>query len=190
MRKEYKVYVLVDIQNEKIVYAGLTRTSLQRRFLAHKARLKDKPKFRIELILDYLSIEEAVELEKMLIKQYDLLNNGYNKSPGSINGSSNYHSEDQKKKWSEERKGKRVSPEHAAKNKVARLGHKNPPDRSYFQKSVMCLNDGKVFKSARAAAKFYNVSYSKISSVCNGKRLATKGLRFVFVETVEPSRND
>jgi hypothetical protein len=189
MRKEYKVYVLRDIQTEKIVYAGLTRMTLQRRFQSHKVRFKNKPKFNIELVTENLSIEEAVELEKMLIKQYDLLNTGYNKSPGSINGSSNYHSEDQKKKWSEERKGKPVNPEHAAKNKVARLGHKNPPDREYFQKAVMCLNDGKVFKSARDAAKYYNIQYSKISLVCNGKRLATKGLRFVFVETVEPSRN-
>lgn len=182
MQKEYKVYVLRDVQTEKIVYAGLTRMTLQRRFHSHKVRFKDKPKFQIELVTDFLSREEAVELEKLLIKQYNLLKEGYNKSPGSINGSSNYHSEDQKKKWSEERKGKPVSAEHAEKNRKARLGHKNSPDREYFQKSVMCLNDGKTFPSARAAARYYKVSYSKISLVCNGKRLATKGLRFVFVE--------
>ena len=182
MRKEYRVYVLKDIQTERVVYAGLTRMTLQRRFNSHKVRFKDKPKFTIELVTENLSIEEAVQLEKMLIQQYNLLECGYNKSPGSINGSSNYHSEDQKRKWSEERKGKSVNPEHAAKNKIARLGHKNPPDRSYFQKSVMCLNDGKIFPSARAAAKFYKISYSKISLVCNGKRLTTSGLKFVFVE--------
>lgn len=182
MRKEYKVYILRDVQTEAVVYAGLTRMTLQRRLQSHKTRFKDKPKFQIELVAENLSIEEAVELEKMLIQQYKLLETGYNKSPGSINGGSNFHSEEQKKKWSEERKGKPVSPQHAEKNRVARLGHKNPPDRPYFQKAVMCLNDGKQFPSARAAAKYYKINYTKISLVCNGKRLSTKGLRFVFVE--------
>lgn len=182
MRKEYRVYILRDVQSGNVVYAGLTRMTLQRRFQAHKDRFKDKPKFQIELVTENLSIEEAVQLEKMLIEQHNLLVDGYNKSPGSINGGSNYHSEDQKKKWSEERKGKPVSPEHAEKNRVARLGHKNPPDRPYFQKAVMCLNDGKIFPSARAAARYYKINYSKISLVCNGKRLSTNGLRFVFVE--------
>ena len=64
MQKEYKVYVLRDVQTEKIVYAGLTRMTLQRRFNSHKVRFKDKPKFQIELVTDFLSREEAVELEK------------------------------------------------------------------------------------------------------------------------------
>lgn len=182
MQKEYKVYVLRDIGTSLIVYAGLTSMTLQRRMQSHRVRFKDKPKFQIELVSDHLTLQEAVELEKMLIKQYNLLEVGYNKSPGSINGSSNFHSEEQKRKWSKERKGKPVSKEHAEKNRIARLGHKNPPDRKYFAKPVMCLNDGKKFNSAREAAKYYKLSYSKISLVCNGKRLATKGLRFVFIE--------
>lgn len=182
MQKIYKVYFLRDIISNKIVYVGITRQTLNTRFQSHKTRLKDKPKFSIELVLDNLSVIEAAELEKMYIKQYNLLEEGYNVSPGSINGFSNYHSDEQKKKWSEERKEKKVSPEHAAKNRIARLGQKNKPDHPYPSKAVMCLNDGKIFSSARQAAKYYNVSYSKISLVCNGHRIATKGLRFVFAK--------
>lgn len=182
MRQNYKVYLLREVHSEKIVYVGLTRQTIRKRYLAHKARLKDKPKFNVELVQENLTVEQAVELEKLLIRQYDLLEKGYNKSPGSINGTSNYHSEEQKKKWSEDRKGKPVSREHAEKNRKARLGCKNDPNRYYFSKPVMCLNDGRTFSSTRKAAEYYNVSYSKISLVCNGKRKHTKGYKFVFMK--------
>lgn len=139
------------------------------------------------MVADELSIEQAAELEKMLIKQYDTINNGWNTSPGSINGFSNYHSEEQKRKWSLERKNKPVSPDHAAKNRVARLGKTNGENwkKAQFEshaKPVMCLETGTVYQSARHAAKELNLHYSKISLVCNGKRKTTGGLHFVFTK--------
>lgn len=123
----------------------------------------------------------------MLIKQYDLLKKGLNKSPGSINGSSNYHSEEQKKKWSEERKGKPVSLEHAEKNRIARLGKTNSIEHKRIisevkSKPVLCLESGIIYKSAREAAKQLNLQYSKISLVCNEKRSSTGNLHFRFAK--------
>lgn len=184
----YKVYVLKCNKTDKIVYVGLTRQQLKFRYDSHVTKFKfNRCDYRIELVTDNLTVLEAAELERMLIAQYNTLTDGWNKSPGSINGFSNYHSEEQKKKWSEERKGKPVSPEHAEKNKKARLGHKNGENwlKAQFEshaKPVECIDTGKIYPSARHAAKELNLQYSKISLVCNGKRNSTGGLKFRFVK--------
>jgi len=183
--KNYKVYLIRDKQ-KNIVYAGLTKNTLKIRFDCHVRRRKlNRKEYSIELVQDYLSLQEAVILEEMMIQQYDLLNKGWNKSPKSINGYSNSHSEEQKKKWSLERKGKPVSSEHAAKNRVARLGQTNGEHWKHViaqvkSKPVMCVETGIIYKSARQAAKELNLHYPRISEVCTGKRKTTGGLHFIF----------
>jgi hypothetical protein len=182
--KNYKVYLIRDKQ-KNIVYCGMTGRSLEYRLKDHKYKKKLDDTFTIELVCDYLTIEEAAILERKLIEQYNLISDGLNKSPGSINGYSQFHSEEQKRKWSLERKGKAVSEEHAAKNRVARLGRKNGElwrQRQFesHAKAVICLETGKVYTSAREAAKELNLQYSKISLVCNKKRSTTGNLHFEF----------
>jgi hypothetical protein len=183
--KNYKVYLIKNKESEKIVYVGLTSQALSMRFSQHVSSKKlNKNHYKIELVQDYLTLDEAVILEELLIIQYNTRIDGFNISPKSINSYSNEHSEEQKLKWSEERKGKKVSEEHAAKNRIARLGHKNSKehqDKIIRPKPVMCLETGKVYKSAREAAKALNLCYSKISLVCTGKRKSTGGLHFKFV---------
>lgn len=187
MKTNYKVYLIKDLQNNP-VYCGLTKQSLKTRFDQHYRRRKfDRTKYYIEAVSSKLTIEQAVVLEEMLIEQYKLRINGWNVSPRSINGYSNAHSEEQKVKWSKERKGKSVSLEHAAKNRVARLGQKSSPEHvekimAKKRKPVMCLNNGKIYKSAREAARELGISYCRISEVCNGKRTHTKRYKFKFVK--------
>jgi hypothetical protein len=90
-------------------------------------------------------------------------------------------------RWSEQRRGKPVSEDHANKNRVARLGKKNSPEHTKslieaVSKPVMCLETGVIYDSARKAAKDLGVSYTKISLCCNGKRKSTRGLHFKFVK--------
>lgn len=184
----YKVYVLKCNKTDKIYYVGLTGRDLRVRYNHHVYRLKiNRNDYRIELVQDNLTILEAAKLEKMLIEQYNTLKEGWNVSPGSINGSSNFHSEEQKLKWRSERKGKPVSKEHAEKNRKARIGMKNSEHwhkrhSESHCKPIMCVETGKVYNSAREAAKELNLQYSKISLVCNGKRGTTGGLHFIFVK--------
>lgn len=184
-KKIYKVYLIRDkVRNP--VYIGLTKQTLHRRFQQHVSRKKlNHQEHKIELVQDGLSIEQAVILEEMLITQYNTRVNGLNISPKSINGYSNTHSEKQKAKWSKERKGKPVNKNHAAKNRVARLGKKNSSCHNEkiskkVSKRIICLNTGKVYESARKAAKDLKLHYSKISEVCNNKRTHTKGYKFKF----------
>jgi predicted GIY-YIG superfamily endonuclease len=181
--KNYKVYLIKNI--DKIVYVGLTGQPLSRRFSQHVGKRKlDRTQYKIELVQEYLTLTEAVLLEELLINQYNTRIDGFNVSPKSINGYSNLHSEEMKKKWSEERKGKKVSEEHAAKNRIARLGQKNSPEHQakiIRPKPVMCLETGTIYNSARKAADDLKLHYSKISNVCTGKRNSTGGLHFKFV---------
>lgn len=184
--KNYKVYLIKKADNT-IVYVGLTGQALSMRFSQHVAKKQlNREEFRIELVQNMLTLDEAVILEEMLIKQYNTRVDGYNVSPKSLNGYSNTHSEEQKAKWSEERRNKKVSEEHAAKNRIARLGKKNSPEHAQsiikaISKPVMCVETGRVYKSAREAAKQLQLQYSKISLVCYGKRHSTGGLHFKFV---------
>lgn len=186
--KNYKVY-LIRNRHDEIIYCGLTGSELSVRFDGHKQRKKGliDNTCKIELVQEWLTLAEAATLERVLIKQYNLLEKGLNKSPGSINGFSQNHSEDQKRKWSEERKGKPVSSEHAEKNRTARLGKKNSEKHLKIiseakSKPVLCVETGKIYSSAREAAKDLNLQYSKISLVCNGIRSTTGGYHFKFVK--------
>jgi deoxycytidylate deaminase len=185
--KVYKVYCIKDRLNNSILYVGLTRQDLRTRFFQNCSRFKKNIKdYYIELISENLTILEAATLEKMLISQYDLINVGWNTSPGSINGSSNYHSDAQKEKWRQARRGKPVSVKHAEKNRTARLGKKNSSEHTRkivnaINKAVLCVETGEVFKSGREAAKKLNLKASKISNVCHGKRRTTGGYTFKFV---------
>lgn len=154
--------------------------TLHKRFMGHVHRRKINPKdYYICLIQEGLDVLEAATLERMLIAQYDLINNGWNKSPGSINGSSQLHSEYQKAKWSKERKGKpfkgrqnRTSPNSKEHN--TKISEAN-------SKPIICLNDGKHYKSIREASQKLNLSESKVSLVCQGKRPHTKGYKFSYL---------
>lgn len=182
--KNYKVYVLKN-KDREIVYCGLTGKSLAERLSEHKWKRKLDNAHVIELVAENLTREEAAFLERQLISQYDLIAKGLNKSPGSINGYSQMHTEEQKRKWSLERKGKVVSPAHADKNRKARIGKTNSANwhKRQFEshaKAVECVETGIIYPSARHAAKSLKLQYSKISLVCNGKRGTTGGLHFKF----------
>lgn len=193
--KNYKVY-LVKNKNNEIVYVGLTSCSLKRRFDGHCSRGKlNREEHKMELVQEYLTLEEAAILEKMLIKQYDLTHTGLNKSLGTSNGCSVIHTEETKDYLRSINKGKKVSPEHAAKNKVARLGRKNG---EYWRqrmsevksKPVICIETGKIYSSIRKAAQDLNLAATKISLVCMGKRNHTGGYHFKYHEPIELNRND
>lgn len=68
-----------------------------------------------EIIAKYVSRESAVNIERDLIALYksNERDHGYNISPGGEDGS--YHSEESRKKMSEQRRGKKKSEEHRRK---------------------------------------------------------------------------
>lgn len=182
--RTYKVY-LIRNKAKDIVYCGLTSRSLTERLRENRFRLKLDISHTIELVAEDLDPIQAALLERRLIEHYRLREFGRNQSAGSKNGGITSHTKKNRAKWSKERRGIPVSPEHAAKNRIARLGHKNGEVWRQAQfdshaKAVICIETGVVYPSARHAAKHLNLQYSKISMVCNGQRISTGNLHFAF----------
>lgn len=87
----YKTYLITNIENKK-QYVGITKFSIEERFLQHTKRgfilteaIKKygKEKFDIKLITECESAENAYELEQYYIKEYNTkVPNGYNLTDG------------------------------------------------------------------------------------------------------------
>jgi hypothetical protein len=180
--KTYKVYLIRRKLDDVIMYVGLTSQPLFKRFNQHVDRKKFiKKDFYITPVIEDITLQQAVELEERLIEQYKTRVDGWNVSPKSINGYSNLHSEEQKKKWSLERKGKRPEcPQYY------RTGEKNTPEQNRKigeanSRPIVCITTGKEYKSLRSAAKELGLQESKISNVCRGHRPHTKGYKFQYL---------
>jgi len=133
----------------------MTGRSVTHRFYNHKWKHRLDDSYSVEIVAEYLTQIEAAILEKKLIEHYRLVELGLNKRPGSASG--------------------QVSRAGATNGEIWRKAHFNT-----HAKPVICIETGKVYPSARHAAKELGLQYSKISVVCNGKRNSTGGLHFEF----------
>lgn len=62
-------------------------------------------------------------------------------------------------------------------------------DDKPYRKSVMCIDTGEIFPSARAAANSVGVSYALISVALNGKCKTAGGFRWKFANAETPSED-
>lgn len=75
------------------------------------------------------------------------------------------------------RKGKNLSEEHKEKIRKGNTGKQC----NSFAKPVICLNDGKEFRTTREAAAYYNISSPSIKNICTGKTSGKMlGLKFKY----------
>lgn len=89
-----------------------------------------------------------------------------------LNGEKNpffgrHHSEERKRLWSEQKKGVPVSPEHAAKNRVAVL------DIKWHE--VRCVETGAVYNNYQSARRATGINNASIAKVCKKKMLTAGG---------------
>lgn len=75
-----------------------------------------------------------------------------------------HHSEETKEKIRQKRLGTHASEETKKKISIATKGKNNPR-----AKTVLCVNTGEVFDTAKEAAQKYNCDHSSICKCCNGK---------------------
>jgi predicted GIY-YIG superfamily endonuclease len=179
--KTYKVYLIKRRCDNFIMYVGLTSQLLAKRFQQHVDRKKFvKKDYFMEIVQEDITLQEAVTLEELLIEQYTTRKTGWNVSPKSINGYSNLHSEEQKAKWSMERKGKPF-PKNDYRRTTPNTPEHNKKISEANSRPVICLNDGKTYRSMRQACVALCLQESKVSLVCNGKRPHTRGYKFKFL---------
>lgn len=88
-----------------------------------------------------------------------------------------HHTEEQRAKWSAERKGRHLTDEWKAN-----VG------KSQW-KPVINITTGERFESVKAAGEYYGISPNHISYTCRGKQKTCRGYKFMYDNTV-PSQTD
>lgn len=114
------VYRIIHIPDNRIVYVGYTKVSIEKRFSQHKTSSRNEgyelhsfmnekgvENFKIEMICKCLSFSKLRKAEKFFIKKYDTYNNGLNMNKGG--GGSEIVSEKSRKKMSQSAIGRKAS---------------------------------------------------------------------------------
>ena len=169
---DFSVYMHINKINGKR-YVGITHhKNLNIRWINGKGYFRNKhfsdainkygwDSFEHIVVESGLSKEQACEIERRLIKEYDTQNKykGYNITDG---GEYFHHSEESKKLMSKNRKGKgmrQFSEEH--KHKL-RENHSGGVEK----KKVLCIETGIIYESINDAARAVNINKKLISNCC------------------------
>lgn len=204
----YSLYKLT-FPNGKL-YIGIT-SNFNRRMSQHKhdATKKDLKLYRAinkygwnnikkEVVIFGLTRFEAMDMEKLLIAEQDLVRAGYNTTPGGELISEHCHTEMIKrmsnpeyrekcvralKSKEKERIAKLGSPETRALNSAAQKrryldGKCKLPNTS---KPIICVETGIVYSSAAEAARAMNLNGRLIRRVASGERNHHNGFTFKFI---------
>ena len=155
--------------------------------------------FEHKIIATGITYEESCALERELIATFktDENQNGYNLESGgdavkalSLETRAKM-SESAKLSWTEERrkkssfiqKGKPKSQE-ARKNMSASKKEFLENNLHPSSKAVVCLDNGKRFESAKAAAEWAGVGLSALTRCCRGEGKKSGGYRWVYEELI------
>jgi hypothetical protein len=134
--------------------------------------------FEHNIISENLSKEDALEMEKILIKAYDLTNpqKGYNMTFGGEGGGmyNKHHSEKSKEKIRTARKGIEFSEEHKKHISEAKQGANHHLAKKVYQYT----KQGKFIREwdyMSQASKELNINKANIAETCNGNRKSAGG---------------
>lgn len=97
------------------------------------------------------------------------------------------HSEESKIKVSKSLKGKmagKSNPMYGRKHSKESI-EKMIKARLNKGKKVICLNDRKMFNSAKLCAQYYNLNYDSVKAVCQGRTKQTQGFIFNYISNMQ-----
>lgn len=182
--KEYIVYIHKNKINGK-EYVGLTSLSPPTRRWQQGKGYKAQKKFyqaikkygwdNFEHIIvgQHLSANSASLLEQQLIRDHDTINHGYNADLGGI---ITKHSEETRKKIGEANRKRVITAQMRINMSKGQKGNNNKG------KTVLCIETGQIFKSAREAGRSIGKSHTMIASVCRGERELAYGLHWKYIK--------
>lgn len=189
------VYLITCIENNK-KYVGITKHDIFKRFSMHcvpsmakKSMLSaaiqkhGKHNFKVELITICNSVEEAGDLEKLLIEEINTKAPiGYNvHSGGAINKCTNFRNYKMNKKCIEAATLAKIGKPRSQETKDKISNSNKGKKVSYLYTKVLAINcktgEEKIFESVTAASKFLNIHRNSIGNVLGG-RTKTAGKHF------------
>lgn len=142
--------------------------------------------FSHEILYDGLTADEACNIERTLIREYNSTDPkfGYNQFSGGEKANYGYTlnlSEDER-----ERRRRNVKKESVRElNRQKKIGAKNPMfgkcyGSHHAAKPVMCIETGEVFSCAKEAGDKMGVSNAHITAVCRGRRKTSAGYHWKY----------
>lgn len=182
------VYVATNRENGHR-YVGATKNSLEFRRKRHFYDARRDGFCRVfyaairkygEEAFDWSILKECASLEDAMaeeIRHIELLQPEYNITSGGRGLRGIPRTREWIEKAAASNRGKKRSPESIQKVKDAR-----PLDMNF--KSVLCLNDGLLFRSVKMAALHYGLGEERVSVVCHGREITAGGHHFVFADAV------
>lgn len=189
----YTVYAHVNKANN-MVYVGMTCQRPERRWKEgagyHSKRFVQAIKdfgwdgFDHIVIKDKLTETEACELEKAIIKAFDLTNvaKGYNIAEGGEPGgmTNHHHSEEAKEKIREARKRDGFTEEHKRHISEAKSGVKHHCAKKVYQYTKDRKTFIKEWSYMNEAAITLGIVKNTISECCRGKRPSAGGYWWTY----------
>ena len=207
------VYQHIRLDTNKIFYIGIGSDEGGNYYRAKRKsgrskfwnNIINKTDYRIEIISDNISWEEAKELEKITILKIgrDNLCNLTDGGDGVIGW---MPEKSTRERWSEQRRGKTywAGKKHSEETKIkisdSRMG-KSPANKgipltneqrkkiseskkgkpSNQRKRVLCIETNQIFNSCEEAAEVLKINRTSISRNASGKRKSANGLHFKYV---------
>ena len=150
----YSVYKIE--KDDKILYIGKT-INFKRRKWEHTYRRKLDKTYNFIVIIDNLTKEEAKLKEEELIKKYDTVNNGWNRTYG------------------EGTKGVKT------KSNDGRFKPNNEIHKLRKKKRVLHIETGIIYNSARECGEELGFPPNKINTVCCGNYKSYKKNHFKYI---------
>lgn len=183
----YTVYIHINKTNGKR-YVGITSQKTKNRwgrgskyhsqYFGRAIKKYGWDGFEHNIIAENLSKEDAIEMEKILIKAYDLTNpqKGYNMTLGGEGGGmyNKHHSKESKEKIRIAIKGIEFSEEHKKHISEAKQGAKHHLAKKVYQYT----KQGKFIREwdyMSQASKELNINKANIAETCYGKRKSAGG---------------
>ena len=165
------VYTHTRLDTNEIFYVGIgTQDNYKRASRSHNRtnywnNIVKKCGWKVDIVFDNLSWEDACKKEIELIKKYGRIDLGtgtlVNLTDGGDGSLGFKHSEKTKLKMSKTRKGRKHTEEHKSKTKISMLG-KNC-------KKIINTETGEIFKSVEEAANSIGISRVALSLKLTGK---------------------
>jgi hypothetical protein len=192
MVKMAYVYRHIRLDNNTPFYIGIGSDISYKRAYKIKGRSfrwKDiayKIPYKVEIILDNLTWEEACYKEIEFISLYGRIDLGTgiltNMTDGGGGTTGHKWSINQNKALHKRLKGNKYNLGNKYSPEVKKLLsdiRKNIP-QPHLRKSIMCLNNNIIYESVSIAANELNLKQGDISNVLTNKQKTTKGYKFIY----------
>lgn len=207
------VYQHIRLDNDSVFYIGIgsdtqgyySRAKRKSYRSEYWERIVKKAGYRIEIVKDGITWEEAKEIEREMIRKIgrdklcNLTDGGdgvlgwvpddetrrtwsdqRKGAPSSFTGRK--HSEETKKKLSERMKGNTIwKGRHQSDETKKKLSQAKKGQPSPMRKKVMCIETGVVYDSCEEAARILGLPKNGVNRAASGVRKHTGGFHFKFI---------